>query len=207
MCFESSAKNKDYGGIADYGDTILFTLIFVVSGHASAKEDGHACLGEGVCQVVSPARRGLGHPLTVGQWFAPSRARQPVLDQLGPPRIPRNSRSDQAEDEQSPSRHLDAGGVRRARPTPIGSGCSQLRLDGIQRHVAESCDQVRFIHGHAAEPPLKQMASHPQSCVDVTAVSTMRFADGPGQTALVRGYQDQVHMVRHQAVGPDVDVV
>jgi len=29
----------------------------------------------------------------------------------------------------------------RARPTPIRSGCSQLRLDGIQRHVAKSRHQ------------------------------------------------------------------
>jgi hypothetical protein len=34
---------------------------------------------------------------------------------------------------------------------------------------------------------LKQMASYPQSCVDVPAVSTMRFADGAGQPGLARG--------------------
>ncbi len=66
----------------------------------------------------------------------------------------------------------------RAGPRPIGRRCSEPRLDGIQSHVPESCQHVRFIHCHAAEPPLKQIACDPQSRVDVSAESTMGFADG-----------------------------
>jgi hypothetical protein len=35
----------------------------------------------------------------------------------------------------------------------------------------------------------------------------MRFADGARQPGLVRGYENQVNMVLHQAVGPDFHTV
>ncbi len=74
---------------------------------------------------------------------------------------------------------------------PIGrSVAASFASTRIQRHVAESGHQVRFIHCYTAEPPLKEMASYPQSCVDVPAVSTMRFADGagplPGRSARIK---------------------
>jgi len=45
-----------------YGDTLPFTPILVVLGHSFAKGAGQACLDVAFGQVVSRARRALGHP-------------------------------------------------------------------------------------------------------------------------------------------------
>lgn len=47
----------------------------------------------------------------------------------------------------------------------------------------------------------KRLASH------VTSVATVRFADGAGQTILAGRHEDQMHVVGHEAVGPNLNLV
>ena len=66
---------------------------------------------------------------------------------------------------------------------------------------------MRVIHCHTAEPTLKKMPCDPLSCVDVAAVSTVCLADSAEQARPVSGDENQVDMVRHQAVGLSFDAV
>ena len=51
------------------------------------------------------------------------------------------------------------------------------------------------------------MPGNPKPRVDVTAVPSVGFCDRPGQTILAAGHEDQMYMIRHEAIGPNFDTV
>jgi hypothetical protein len=56
---------------ANYGDTLPFTLIFVVSGHSFAKRADLACLDVALGQVAFQARQAFDRPSVDVRWFGP----------------------------------------------------------------------------------------------------------------------------------------
>jgi hypothetical protein len=64
-----------------------------------------------------------------------------------------------------------------------------------------------LIHRHRAEATLEQMACPAPACADEGGIPPVRLADRPGEAGLVRGGQDEMNMVRHQAIGPTGDAV
>jgi len=65
--------------------------------------------------------------------------------------------------------------------------------------------QVRLIHDERSETPLPQIASPFVAEIDPPRVTSMGLTDRPPQGLLARRNRDQMRMVGHQAVGPDID--
>jgi hypothetical protein len=62
---------------------------------------------------------------------------------------------------------------------------------------------MRFVHGHRRETALKQVPCPAAPCIDEIGVAAMCFAHGTAEPVRLPRIQDQVHVVRHQAVSPD----
>jgi len=61
-----------------------------------------------------------------------------------------------------------------------------------------------LVHHYCAEPTLPQMPGPAMPRVDETGVAPMRVGKRATQTVLVRRHNDDVNMVGHQAIGPDL---
>jgi hypothetical protein len=95
----------------------------------------------------------------------------------------------------------------RAAP-PITAWCvDQPSSHWVEFDIARGGQQVWLIEDEGGEPPLPQMASPPLSEVDHSGVTPMGFADRSTQTVGRLGDSDEVDMVGHQAVRPDLNVV
>ena len=70
--------------------------------------------------------------------------------------------------------------------------------------MAHRVRQMLFIHDHRAEPALPQMPRPAMACVDISRVTAMRVGEGAPQSVGVGGDDDQMHMVRHRAIAPDL---
>ena len=64
--------------------------------------------------------------------------------------------------------------------------------------------KMRLVHHHRAEPPLPEMAGPAMTRIDEAGVAAVRVGEGPPQAVLVRRHDDDVDMVGHQAIAPDL---
>jgi hypothetical protein len=172
------ARRRSTDPKLNYGDTLPFTPIPVVLGPCCWKRvDPLARTKRSAKPLLKFGERVLVHQVS-SDGLTPSERGDPFrvrwqIQELGESLHAFQSRSN------SHQAIVLAPEMRgRAGPRPIGRRCSEPRLDGTQSHGPERCQHVRFIHCHAAEPPLKHMPCDPQSRVDVSAESTMCFADG-----------------------------
>jgi len=62
-----------------------------------------------------------------------------------------------------------------------------------------------FVHRHRGEPAVEQMAPPATAGIDEIRPPAMGRAEGEGQAVLAGAAEDQVNMVGHQAIGPDLD--
>ena len=92
---------------------------------------------------------------------------------------------------------LDQGPVFGARHKP--------RPDGIQADVAHGTQEVRRVQRYGGEAALEEMARPPSAGVDVVGIATMGLADSSTKGLGVGRHEDQMDMIRHQAVGPHLD--
>lgn len=81
----------------------------------------------------------------------------------------------------------------------------QPRGDGIAFHVADRRNQMRLIHGYAAEAPLEQIPAPPVAEVHMPRIAPVGLSDGSGEALLGPRHHYQMHMVVHQAVRPDLE--
>jgi hypothetical protein len=101
-----------------------------------------------------------------------------------------------------------AGNVRgRTRPRPGRRACHHLRFDGVPLDVPHGRHQVPAIHRKRRESPLPQMPPPALAEIDHPRVATVGLADGPAQGVSCRRDNDQMNMIRHEAVRPDADLV
>lgn len=80
----------------------------------------------------------------------------------------------------------------------------QPRPHRVERHVAHRMCEVRLIHPHRAETSLPEMPCPALPRVDIAGVAAMGVGEGAPQTLLVRRHDDDVDVVRHQAIAPDL---
>ena len=77
----------------------------------------------------------------------------------------------------------------------------------IQFDVPRGGQQVRFIHDERAEPPLPQIATPFFAEIHPSRITPMGFANGPPQRLFRCRHGDQVDVIRHQAVAPNLDAL
>ena len=65
--------------------------------------------------------------------------------------------------------------------------------------------QVWLVHRHGTEPALPQMARPAVAGIDEAGVAAMGIREGAPQPVLVGRHDDQVDVVGHEAIGPDLD--
>jgi hypothetical protein len=86
-------------------------------------------------------------------------------------------------------------------------GIDQPSANRIELKVPRSGQEVRLIEHERRKPPLPQMASPPLAKVDHARVSPMDLADRPSQPVLRLRDSDEMDVVRHQAVRPDLNLM
>jgi RHS repeat-associated protein len=94
----------------------------------------------------------------------------------------------------------------RARPPPILRPLHQSRPHRVERHVAQRRGEMLFVHGDGAEPALPEMTAALAPRLDRAGIATMHPRQRPAQPVGIGRHQDQVHVVRHQAPGPHLDL-
>lgn len=92
-----------------------------------------------------------------------------------------------------------------ARPRPIRGMPDQPGTYGIQADVRDSCQQMRLIHRDRSEPALKKVTRPAAPRVDVIGITSMRFSDRSPKTICLRRTENEVNMVWHQTVRPNLD--
>ncbi len=93
-----------------------------------------------------------------------------------------------------------------ARPLPIFGAADKTRTHRIERHIADGRSEMAFVHGDGREAVIEQMATPAAAPVDEICLSPVRDAHSLREARLVARAEDQVHMIGHQTVRPDIDL-
>lgn len=64
---------------------------------------------------------------------------------------------------------------------------------------------MRVIHGNGSKPALKEMVGPAPASVDAIGVAPMRLTNCTPQRVRFARNQDEVHMVGHEAIRPDLN--
>ena len=94
-----------------------------------------------------------------------------------------------------------------ARPAPVFRPFDKPRPHRVHRQVARRRHQVLLVHRDRAEPRLKQVAGHPEACIDRRRVAPMRLAERASERLRAVGNENEVNVVGHQTIGPDRDAL
>lgn len=92
-----------------------------------------------------------------------------------------------------------------ARPWPILGSLGQSSADRIETDIPYRSDQVSLVYGYRRIAAIEKVAGPPASGVDEGGISPMAFAHGPAKRSPVGWHEDQLYMIWHQAVCPDLD--
>ena len=121
-------------------------------------------------------------------------------------------------DDQSPVRASNGGYLEqavvsankmRARATPrivFGAG-DDAGANRVELDIPRCGERVVVVHDVGSEDPLPEMTAPALSPVDRCRVAPVCFTDRSAQAIGGAGNRNQVDVVRHQAVRPDVDAV
>src|SRR5437016_13029118 len=93
-----------------------------------------------------------------------------------------------------------------ARPWPILGASDQSRTHRMEAHIPYGRDQMRIVHHHRAEAALKEMPAPAPPPVDEVGITAVGFAEGSREAGLVAGHEDQMDVIWHEAVGPNLDL-
>jgi len=115
--------------------------------------------------------------------------------------------------------HLSSSGATLTSPSSRRSRCARTldqrqscaretsRARRIQRHISRRRHEMVLVQNDGTVARLEQVARHPQARVDDRAIAPMRLAERPPEPLAGGGDEDQVDMVGHQAMAPDLDPV
>lgn len=90
-----------------------------------------------------------------------------------------------------------------ARPEPVFGARSEFGSNRIERNVARRRHQMRLVHRNRAVARLEQVSADAQPRIDHAGVAPVRLAERPPEPLGRRRRQDQMDVVRHEAVRPD----
>ena len=90
-------------------------------------------------------------------------------------------------------------------PRPLTRMLHQFRADGIQLHITRRRQQIRLVHDEGSKTSLPQIALPLLAEIDAPRVASMRLADGPPQAILGFRRRNQMDVIGHQAIAPNLD--
>jgi hypothetical protein len=94
-----------------------------------------------------------------------------------------------------------------ATPRILARIANQVRGDRVHFNVPRRCQEIAIIHGKGSKSFLPQMPPPLFTEIDAPGVPPMCLANGTSKPLRVGGHGNEVNMVRHQAPGPDGDVI
>ena len=94
----------------------------------------------------------------------------------------------------------------RAAPRPVERGAAQPGPNRIELDIPHAPEQMRLVHGKRGKPRLPEMPAPALALVDKASVAPVGFGEGPRKAGLVRRHGNDVNMVRHQAICPDLSL-
>ena len=98
--------------------------------------------------------------------------------------------------------------MRRGTAPPIQTRrVDETRPYGVKLNIPRRGEQIRLIEHERSKPPLPEVATPALPEVDHPRVSPMCFTNCPPQNVGRLWNRDQVDMIGHQAVGPEVDLL
>ena len=92
-----------------------------------------------------------------------------------------------------------------ARPGPVLGPRDQACAHRVHRHIAGGGDQVGLVHDYRGKSVLEQMPGPAAARIDEVGVAPMRLAHGQAKSGIVSWREDQVDVIGHQAIGPDLN--
>ena len=92
-----------------------------------------------------------------------------------------------------------------AGPQPQVRAMAELGSDRIHLYIPNRLQKVIFIHRIRVKSFLPKVAPPALPLIYHPRVATVSIAEQITQAILVFGYRHQVHVIRHQAVSPDID--
>ena len=92
-----------------------------------------------------------------------------------------------------------------ARPFPVLRMRAKAGPHRVQADVADGGDEMRIVHRHRSVASLEQMSCPSSSRIDEGRVAAMRFTHRPAEPLAEPGTKDQMNMVGHEAIRPDLD--
>jgi hypothetical protein len=95
----------------------------------------------------------------------------------------------------------------RAAPSPLSRFAGQPGPDRVLLNVARGSHQMALIHWVRCESALPEVSSPALPFVDAASVAPVGVPDGSAEVGICPRYCYQVHVVWHQAIGPDADAV
>ena len=95
---------------------------------------------------------------------------------------------------------MDAG------PRPLAGGVTKAGPNRIELDVPNGREKMPFVHHEGSEAVLPQMSAPAFTTVDSMGVAPVNVGTESRQAHLVRRYEDKMHVVRHKAPGPDLEV-
>jgi hypothetical protein len=92
-----------------------------------------------------------------------------------------------------------------ARPAPVLRPRHQPRANGVHSHIAHGRQEVGLVHRDRSEATVEQMTAPASARIDEVRPSTMCRSERAGQAVLSVGNEDQMDVIGHQALSPDLD--
>jgi hypothetical protein len=94
-----------------------------------------------------------------------------------------------------------------ARPDVVLSAIDKARTDGIVLEEANLLENAPVVQNAGKEPPPPEMAGQPFLAVKILRVSHVERVECPGKGIFGLRDADKMDVVRHEAIGPDFDVI
>jgi hypothetical protein len=94
-----------------------------------------------------------------------------------------------------------------ARPRIILGPIDKAGTDGIILEEANLLENASVVQNAGKESPPPEMAGQPFFTMEILGVSHVKGVECPGKRIFGLRNADKMDVVRHQAVGPDLDVI
>ena len=94
---------------------------------------------------------------------------------------------------------------RRTGPAPSFGRGDQPCAHRVQFDVADGSDKVVLIERKRVKALLPEMTAPAVAKIDDAGVAAMSVGEGAAEATRIRGHENEVHVVRHQAVGEHLD--
>jgi len=92
-----------------------------------------------------------------------------------------------------------------AAPRVVFSAGREAGPNRIELDISSGRERVRVVHHVGSEASLPEVTTPTLASVDLGRIAPVRFADGLAQTIWRSGNRYEMDVVRHEAVGPDLD--